>query len=353
MFIAMLICPIAHHESLFGQCVQNVGKSLGKTSLMTFALNVTTTAPEHADGSLWSTFSPLSKLITIASVNNKAQFEVSWCQTLPDILKDDMQAVPIYALWPSALSQILTASGRESGQQTNQICVVLVCRYYLIDFFMQGDADPEMAAQPGHERRVLGDATDSGLLRFCDKIMDVDDVRNPHSSLHKALIVLQLCSCRHESVSHPCGQECEFWPMNDTSTEFPISSSSASWEESCKIAVQVRAAFSSVFSIPFNSKNKWALNMVRIPGDADNYLVLIKGAPEYVIKKCGRYFYRDHENVLDDDFVEDMMEAYQSFGTLAERVIGHAFKVWDSAVSMWSRHLLMTYGAYSVSLFET
>lgn len=93
------------------------------------------------------------------------------------------------------------------------------------------------------------------------------------------------------------------------------------------VHMQVRAAFSSVFSIPFNSKNKWALNMVRIPGDADNYLVLIKGAPEYVIKKCGRYFYRDNEHVLDDDFVEDMMEAYQSFGTLAERVIGHAFKV--------------------------
>ena len=56
--------------------MQNVGKSLGKHSIMTFALNVTTAAPEGADGSLWSTFSPLSKLITIASVNNKAQFEV-------------------------------------------------------------------------------------------------------------------------------------------------------------------------------------------------------------------------------------------------------------------------------------
>lgn len=43
---------------------------------MTFALNVTTSAPAGVDGSLWSTFSPISKLITIASVNNKAQFEV-------------------------------------------------------------------------------------------------------------------------------------------------------------------------------------------------------------------------------------------------------------------------------------
>lgn len=56
--------------------VQNVGRSLGKHTIMTFALNVTTSAPEGMDGSLWSTFSPISKLITIASVNNKAQFEV-------------------------------------------------------------------------------------------------------------------------------------------------------------------------------------------------------------------------------------------------------------------------------------
>ena len=61
--------------------------------------------------------------------------------------------------------------------------------------------------------QVLGDATDGGLLRFCDKIVDVDGVRD---------------------------------------------------------------AFASVFSIPFNSKNKWALNMVRIPGDNDNYICFIK-----------------------------------------------------------------------------
>ena len=30
---------------------------------------------------------------------------------------------------------------------------------------------------------------------------------------------------------------------------------------------------------------------------------------------------------LDDDFTEDMMEAYESFGTMAERVIGHAYKI--------------------------
>ena len=77
--------------------------------------------------------------------------------------------------------------------------------------------------------QVLGDATDSGLLRFADKIIGVDDIRD---------------------------------------------------------------AFARVFSIPFNSKNKWALTMVRVPGDNDNLVVMIKGAPEYVIKKCGSFWYR-------------------------------------------------------------
>lgn len=44
--------------------------------MMTFALNVTTVAAqEGTGGSVWDNFSPLSKLITIACVDNKAQFE--------------------------------------------------------------------------------------------------------------------------------------------------------------------------------------------------------------------------------------------------------------------------------------
>lgn len=114
------------------------------------------------------------------------------------------------------------------------------------------------------ERKVLGDATDSGLLRYCDKIMDVDDVRT---------------------------------------------------------------SFESVFSIPFNSRNKWALTMVRIPGDPDNYLVLIKGAPDYVLKKCGRYSYREGEHVMDEQFQGDVNDANEGYASMAERVIGHAYKV--------------------------
>jgi hypothetical protein len=44
--------------------------------MTSFALNVVTAVPsDSTGGSVWDVFSPLSKLITIACVNNKAQFE--------------------------------------------------------------------------------------------------------------------------------------------------------------------------------------------------------------------------------------------------------------------------------------
>jgi magnesium-transporting ATPase (P-type) len=171
---------------------------------MTFALNVATSRSEGVPGSVWDHYTPLSKLVTIAAVNNKAQF-----------------------------------GGGE-------------------------------AAASG-ERKVFGDATDSGLLRFCDKVCDVDSVRS---------------------------------------------------------------VFESVFSIPFNSKNKWALNMTSIPENPDQLIVMIKGAPEYVLKKCTKFYHKDQEKPIDEEFSQDMFDAYESFGTLAERVIGHAYKVCSNHAQM-------------------
>lgn len=54
----------------------NIGKSLGKNSLATFAINIQTVTPSDAPhgSSTWDFYSPLSRLLTIATVNNKAQF---------------------------------------------------------------------------------------------------------------------------------------------------------------------------------------------------------------------------------------------------------------------------------------
>ena len=161
----------------------------------TFAINVATNAP----GSAWDSFSPLSRLLTIATVNNKATFEAS-----------------------------------------------------------------DASADQGGVRKVLGDATDAGLLRFCDRVVDVEDLR---------------------------------------------------------------ASFNPVFAIPFNSKNKWALTMTAMPGAPNSHLVLIKGAPEYVLQRCATHWHRNAAVPINDEFMEDMNEAYSSVAGLAERVIGHAYKV--------------------------
>ncbi len=54
----------------------------------------------------------------------------------------------------------------------------------------------------------------------------------------------------------------------------------------------MRALFKPVFSIPFNSANKWSLVVAegpQAPGAQATHLVLLKGAPEIVVTKCTHY----------------------------------------------------------------
>lgn len=43
--------------------------------------------------------------------------------------------------------------------------------------------------------------------------------------------------------------------------------------------------------MPFNSHNKYALNIVKQEGPDHHYVAYIKGAPEKVLKYCGRILY--------------------------------------------------------------
>jgi magnesium-transporting ATPase (P-type) len=181
---------------------------------MTFAVSAVPGTLTASDD-VWAMFSPLTKMIAIAAVNNAARFDERDAPQPPSIKR--------------------TASRLANG-----------------------------LAAPREERRVLGTATDAGLLRFCAAVTDVD-------------------------------------AMRDT--------------------------FPAVFSIPFNSRNKWALTMTRLPGDASRCLVMLKGAPEYIVARCTHHIYRGEEVTVDDAFLEDMTDACQSFGMLAERVIGHAYQV--------------------------
>ena len=125
--------------------------------------------------------------------------------------------------------------------------------------------DGPAGALGSSDRKILGDASDAGLLRYCDKI-------------------------------------------------YPTA-----------IA---RRVFPAVFEIPFNSVNKWALTVVPDPAaPAKSHVVFMKGAPEIILARCSHYMYQSGVRPLDEDFKEVYTSAYERFGSCGERVLGFAYLV--------------------------
>lgn len=125
--------------------------------------------------------------------------------------------------------------------------------------------DSSAGALGSEDRKILGDASDAGLLRYCDKI-------------------------------------------------YPTS-----------IA---RRVFPKVFEIPFNSVNKWSLAVVPDPAaPSKTHVVFMKGAPEIILARCSTFMYHNSTRPLDDEFREAYTSAYERFGSCGERVLGFAYKV--------------------------
>jgi sodium/potassium-transporting ATPase subunit alpha len=135
-------------------------------------------------------------------------------------------------------------------------------------------AEAPASGVPGarKETKVLGDASDSALLRFVDRIIPIFELR--------------------------------------------------SW------------AFPALFEIPFNSVNKWSLAVIRATPEgtaaastgAPCHVSLIKGAPEIVLARCTHYLHNGVEKDIDEEFRHDHQSAYEQFGFMGERVLGFAFK---------------------------
>ncbi|KAK0933860.1 hypothetical protein LTR29_014548 [Friedmanniomyces endolithicus] len=79
----------------------------------------------------------------------------------------------------------------------------------------------------------------------------------------------------------------------------------------------LRAANRSIFKIAFNSKNKFAINVVQ-PEDETSPLLTIKGAPDILLPRCGSYLNKDGfvERLEDHDrrAVESMKDFWSSQG---------------------------------------
>ena len=83
-----------------------------------------------------------------------------------------------------------------------------------------------------------------------------------------------------------------------------------------------------VFDVPFNSRNKYALCImkpVNVPGNTDHRRVLLmKGAPEIILERCNRWMNRGKVQPIDEEFKENFQLAYETFGGFGERVLGFA-----------------------------
>ena len=77
-------------------------------------------------------------------------------------------------------------------------------------------------------------------------------------------------------------------------------------------------------SIPFSSDLKYACFMRQAKDQS--FILAMKGAPERIMKRCSTYLSKGIEMPMDDTFNEKFREANQVFALKGERVIGLAFK---------------------------
>ncbi|CDO71883.1 hypothetical protein BN946_scf184940.g30 [Trametes cinnabarina] len=123
---------------------------------------------------------------------------------------------------------------------------------------------------PFDQRKILGDATETGLIRFAGKyITNWDEYQKQHPR---------------------------------------------------------------VFEIPFNSSNKWALVIMEKPHSDGLLTAYIKGAPERVLAKCSTYLKDGEELPITDDFREQYDKAYDYMASRGHRVIACAQKLLKSEI---------------------
>lgn len=96
--------------------------------------------------------------------------------------------------------------------------------------------------------------------------------------------------------------------------------------EAASIGRPIQEQFPRVFAIPFNSKNKWMLTLHNeSSGNAsqDEYLVLVKGAPDVLLRRCTSWlsFYSGKTEPLDDNARQLLSTIQNRLSRNAERVI--------------------------------
>ncbi|XP_064595544.1 sodium/potassium-transporting ATPase subunit alpha-like isoform X2 [Liolophura sinensis] len=87
--------------------------------------------------------------------------------------------------------------------------------------------------------------------------------------------------------------------------------------------VEFRRRNRKVCEIPFNSTNKYQVSIHETEDPDDpRYLLVMKGAPERILDRCGTILMDGKEYPLDENFKDAFNSAYLELGGLGERVLG-------------------------------
>merc|ERR1712001_39043 len=95
----------------------------------------------------------------------------------------------------------------------------------------------------------------------------------------------------------------------------------------CELTVgnimQFRVRNKKVCEIPFNSTNKYQVSIHETEDKSDpRHLLVMKGAPERILARCGTIYINGEEKKMTDEWKEAFNNAYMELGGLGERVLG-------------------------------
>jgi sodium/potassium-transporting ATPase subunit alpha len=86
---------------------------------------------------------------------------------------------------------------------------------------------------------------------------------------------------------------------------------------------QMRADFPKVAEIPFNSENKWQLSIHKETANPNApFRLLLKGAPERVLSRCTHIFLNDEIRPLDETIKGELEAIIEELAAIGQRVLG-------------------------------
>ena len=91
--------------------------------------------------------------------------------------------------------------------------------------------------------------------------------------------------------------------------------------ESMGSVMAKREEYPTVFQIPFNSVNKYQVSIHKVP-HSEQLLLVMKGAPERILSRCSKVLIEGEEVLMDKPESRLAQEGFEKLGGLGERVLG-------------------------------